>query len=249
MNRLLRNLTHELAFRPENGPFRTKLADVVLSTADEHSVELFSESSADIQVRLDQHTFEEGTIRFLVVSDLGEQLLGCDISDLTYEERSDLDEQLSRQLALRTESTDQAAQKVVVRKNSEGMLDINQAAQRLGFSQKVLKSRIPCSDYSYIEVNGKKEIQEYFWSYELISRLVNIKANGVKPEDISYIAEECCHNDLKWAEELLASLNGSTSASKNKVTAVSDAGKQPSKNKPKWFSNNRNKNKNSGSSQ
>jgi hypothetical protein len=235
MNRLLRNLTHELAFRPENGPFRSKLADVVLSSADEQSVELFSESSADIQVRLDQHTFEEGTIRFLVTSDLGEQLLGCDISDLTYEERSDLDEQLSRQLALRTESTGQAAPKVIVRKNAEGMLDINQAAQRLGFSQKVLKSRIPCSDYSYIEVNGKKEIQEYFWSHELISRLENIKANGVKPDDISWIAEECCHNDLKWAEELLASLNSSGQSVKVSQPQQQDGSKQPSKNKNKGY--------------
>lgn len=239
MNKLLRNLNHDLDFRPENGPFRSRLAEITINNADDESAELFSERGCDIQVKLTGHTFEEGTIRFLVVSDLGEQLQACDISDLTFEERSDFDEQLSRQLALRPDTSAQGASTIIVRKDGDGMLDMHQAAQKLGISQKKLKSQIPCTDYSYIEVNGKKEIQEYFWSQVLINRLFDIKANGVKPEDVKYIADECCHGDSKWAEELLQSLSGSASAPKTKVALSQDAAKQSSKNKPKWFSNKR----------
>ena len=245
MNKLLKKITSDITFRPENGTFRSRLAEIAIANADEDSAELFSERGCDIQVKLSEHTFEEDVIRFLVVSDLGEQLMACDFSDLSFEERSDFDEQLVRQLALHADSSPQGSPKVIVRKDVNGMLDIHQAAQKLGCSQKTLKSNIPCTDYSYIEVDGKKEIQEYFWSQNLISLLCDIKSNGAKPEDVKLIADECCHGDEKWAEELVASLNGSVPVSKPKVAAAPEAAKQPSKNKPKWFSHNRNKNKNS----
>lgn len=245
MNKLLKNITCDITFRPENGTFRSRLAEIAIANADEESAELFSERNCDIQVKLSEHTVEEDVIRFLVVSDLGEQLMACDFSELSFEERSDFDEQLVRQLALHADSPTQGSSKVIIRKDVNGMLDIHQAAQRLGCSQKALKSNIPCTDYSYIEVDGKKEIQEYFWSQNLISRLCDIKANGAKPEDLHFVAEECCHGDEKWAEELVSSLTGSAPASKPKEASAPDAGKQPTKNKPKWFSHNRNKNKNS----
>ena len=244
MNKILKSITSDITFRPENGTFRSRLAEIVISNVDAESVELFSERNCDIQVKLTEHTFEEDVIRFLVVSDLGEQIMACDFSELSFEERSDFDEQLVRQIALHADSSPQGASKVIIRKDVNGMLDIQQAAQKLGCSQKTLKSNIPCTDYSYIEVDGKKEIQEYFWSQNLISRLCDIKSNGAKPEDLQFVAEECCHGDEKWAEELVASLNGPVPTSKSKEAAP-EAVKQPSKHKPKWFSHNRNKNKNS----
>ena len=86
------------------------------------------------------------------------------------------------------------------------MIDIHQASQKLGCSLNVLKSKIPCTDYTYLEIDGIKEIKEYFWSKELIDRLCHIKLNGVNTEDVKYIAEECCYGDYKWAQEILASL-------------------------------------------
>jgi len=245
MNKLLKKITSDITFRPENGTFRSKLAEIAIANADEESAELFSERGCDIQVKLSEHTFEEDVFRFLVVSDLGEQVMACDFSELSFEERSDFDEQLVRQIALHADCSPQGSSKVIVRKDVSGMLDIHQASQKLDCSQKTLKSNIPCTDYSYTEIDGKKEIQEYFWSQNLISRLCDIKSNGAKPEDVKLIADECCHGDEKWAKELVASLNGSAPTSKSKETSASDAGKQHSKNKPKWFSHNRNKNKNS----
>lgn len=237
MNKLLKNLTYDVTFRPENGAFRSRLVEMAIANADEEAAELFSERGCDIQVKLSEHTIEEGAIRFLVVSDLGEQTLACDFSDLNFEERSDFDEQLSRQLALHADSSTDGSAKVIIRKNVDGMLDIHQAAQKLGCSQKKLKSKIPCTDYSYIEVDGKKEIKEYYWSQDLINRLCDIKLNGAKPEDVKYIAEECCHGDEKWAEDLLLSLNSSVSTSKKADTSSQNVAKQPSKNRPKWMHN------------
>lgn len=239
MKELLKNLTHDVTFRPENGAFRSKLAEIAIANADEESAELFSVRGCDIQVKLSEHTLEEGTIRFLVVSDLGEQLLACDFSDLNYDEHTDLNEQLARQLALHAENSPNSSSKVIIRKDVNGMLDIHQAAQKLGCSQKILKSQIPCTDYSYIEVNGKKEIQEYFWSQDLVSRLCDIKANGAKPEDVKSIADECCHGDEKWAAEVLQSLHCSVPSLKNSDAAAQDVAVQPSKNKPKGFMRNR----------
>ena len=214
MNELLKNLTSELTFRPENGVFRSKLAEMVIADASEEAVELFSERSCDIQVTVSRQTIEEGTIRFLVVSDLGEQILACDFSDMDHDELSDFDEQITRQLALHPESLSSGPSEVIVRKDFNGMLDIHQAAQKLGCTQKLLKSKVPCTDYSYTEIDGKKEIQEYFWSQELIGRLCDLKLNGTKAEDVKFIADECCHGDAKWAEDLIRSIDGSASSHK-----------------------------------
>ena len=109
------------------------------------------------------------------------------------------------------------------------MLDIHQASQKLGCSMNVLKSIIPCTDYSYREIDGKKEITEYFWSKKLIDRLCQIKMNGVEAEDVKYIADECCYGDCKWAEEILASLNRPISTHKVNGALPNGITKRPAK--------------------
>jgi len=55
-------------------------------------------------------------------------------------------------------------------------------------------------------VDGKKIIREYYWSKELIERLFKIKSTKTTPEDLQYVAAECCEGDLEWARDLIARL-------------------------------------------
>ena len=211
---------------------------MAIADADEELAELFSESSCDILVSISGRTAEEGIIRFLVSSDRGENSLGCSLAVLNNAESSDFRQQLSRLVAEHVPSGAQSSPKVLVRKKIvEGMLNINQAAQGLGCSETFLKSKIPCSDYSYDEIDGKTVIKEYYWSQQLIDRLCQIKATGAKPEDVAYVAGECCHGDIKWAEEIVSSLFRPKSTPKVDVSVPGS--KRPEKNISRVHTNNR----------
>jgi hypothetical protein len=229
MNELLKNLENDVTFRPDGGAFRSKLVETLLDKADEEFVDLFSESSSDILVCISGRTVDDAVIRFRVVSDQGEQSHRFALTVLNAEESSDLSEQLSRLLAQQPPPVSPVTPKSIVRKKPvDGMEDIHLASRKLGCSPVFLKSRIPCTDYTYTEVDGKKEIQEYYWSQNLIDRLCHIKANGAKPEDLKYIAEECCDGDRTWAEEILGLL-GSKTTPKAGGAVPNGTPKQPAK--------------------
>lgn len=216
MNELLKNIADTITFRPEEGPFRAALVAKVLTYADAEHVELFSADNCDIHVSVSGQTLVDGFIRFLVNSDLGEQSLKYTLAGLTDPERTDFRKQLAGHSIEQRPSEAAGGAKVIVRKaSSAGMFSQQQAADRLGFSLEVLRNRIPCTDYSYDEIDGKKFLREFYWSQTLIERLQQIKASGAKPEDVKYVAAECCFGDSSWAEELLASLHPPVEAPKS----------------------------------
>lgn len=81
-----------------------------------------------------------------------------------------------------------------------------EAAGRLKVTPEWLKSVIPCTEYSYEEIDGKKYIREYYWSRELIERLLKIRSTKTTPEDLQYVAKECCEGDMDWARDLIGRL-------------------------------------------
>ncbi len=227
MNELLRNLTPELSFRPDDGPFRSRLIKTALEKGDEEFAELFSESTSDILVGISGATVKEAVIRFRVVSDQGEQTHKLSLLALNNEELDDCAELLSRQPT--TPSNDTS--KIILRKRAvEGMLDIATASRKLGCSPQFLKGKIPCTDYTYTEIDGKKEIKEYYWSQALIDRLCQIKVNGIKAEELKAIADECCDGDRAWAEELLVSLVTPKTTAKTGGASPHGGTRQPAKN-------------------
>lgn len=230
MGELLKLLPADVTFRPDDGAFRSKLVETLLDKGNEEFSELFSESSSDILVDISGQTVADAVIGFRVASDQREQSLKFALSMLNDEEISDLSEQLSRLLTLQPPLVLHDTTKSFVRKAPEnGMLDITVASRKLGCSPVLLKSKIPCTDYTYSEINGKKEIKEYYWAQTLIDRLCYIKANGAKAEDLKYIAEECCDGDRAWAEEILLSLGRPKATPKPGGAGPQSTPRQPAK--------------------
>ena len=193
----------DVVFWPDDGAFRSKLVEMAIDEADVESESFISEHTCDVQVTVSSHSTEQCYIRCVVISDRGEQSFECALPDLNKNELIDFEEQLTHHIALLPSST-QGTPKVVIRKKMNGMLDCLLAAQKLECSQMFLKENIPCTDYSYSEINGKKQIKEYFWSKILIDRLCHVIAHGANEEDVKCIAEECCNGDSKWAGEILS---------------------------------------------
>jgi hypothetical protein len=216
-------LRSEISFSPDDGAFRSKLIEVALDNMDEDCLESFSEDICDIIVKLSPYTVEHAKFRFTMISDLGELSFETAFSKLNDDETSDLKKQVSQLLGNQPFSVTKTDKKVIVRKKlMNGMLDSIQASNKLGCSIKLLKKAIPCTDYSYSEVNGIKTIEEYYWSQSLIERLCQMKLSGVTEDDVNYIAEECCNGEIAWANDILFSIGASKlkQSPKNKVADV-----------------------------
>jgi hypothetical protein len=80
------------------------------------------------------------------------------------------------------------------------------ASTRLKVSPEWLKRVVPCTEYDYEEIDGKKYIREYYWAKPLIERLFKIKSTKTTPEDLQFVAKECCEGDMEWARDLIARL-------------------------------------------
>ena len=208
ISNLLEQLHGHGYFRPEVGPLKARLTEAVLSGLEYEVVEQLSGQSLDLEVSIGrQEGDEEVTIGIKVdLPDLSHS------SEITLKALADNAlEDLAGYLARLVESSAPAESveqsKAILRKK---MADENHeqtaASARLKVSPQWLKSVIPCTDYSYDEIDGKKIIREYYWSKELIERLFKIKCTKTTPDDMQYVAKECCDGDLDWARDLIARL-------------------------------------------
>jgi hypothetical protein len=244
MDELLKNGSDPFSFRPEEGAFRSSLVEKLLAAESEEFADLFSESSSDILVTISGSSFNEGVIRCQVCGDFGERSLEWKLPLLTQPEFDDLTEQLSHHAAPQTAPAAQHAAKAVLRNKIAGnMLNSDEAAQRLHLSTQLLKSKIPCSDYSYSEVDDKIEIKEYYWSTDLIQRLCDIKKGGASEEDLKFIADECCHGDLVWAKEVVGVVAQQSPAAPRDNAAPKEIPKQPARSAPHKTAHHRHKGK------
>ena len=212
---LLYSLGINAFFRLSNGILYTKLTDAFLESVDEVSADMISDNNYDLII---SSTMSDGNFMIIcrIDSDNIDTEIEIPLSDFCDTEMAEIYRNFNLLSASTPVVTTQDPSKIIIRKKSpDGMLDINHSSSKLNCSQIYLKSKIPCTDYSYQEINGIKEINEYYWSEDFIDRLCKIKSNGVKTEDVQYMADECCHGDCKWAEEILISLCRPTSKPKD----------------------------------
>jgi hypothetical protein len=195
-------------FRPQSGPFRASLTQTVLDAVEGELAEELSEGAFDLEVSIGrQEDDSEPLISFRVdhpgvVHDM--QLAVAALADDALE---DLAGYLTRLVQDAAPAETAADGKTIVRKKPEAdHHEKASASARLKVSPEWLKSVIPCTEYSYDEIDGKKYIREYYWSKELIERLFKIKSTKTTPEDLQYVAKECCEGDVEWARDLIARL-------------------------------------------
>jgi hypothetical protein len=211
----LETITNHLAtlhghtyFRPQNGPLKERLMQQVLDDAAGELAEESGEGSFDIEVSIgNQEGDGQPSVSFKVdrlgavhTSQLALSLLGDEA----------LEDLAGYLLRLGKEAIPAVA--AASGKTPLGMqpdadhLEKGAASARLKVSPEWLKRVIPCTDYSYEEIDGKKYIREYYWSKELIEKLFKIKSTKTTPEDLQYVAQECCEGDVDWARDLIARL-------------------------------------------
>jgi len=195
-------------FRVENGPLKECLIQAILDAAEGELAEKLSERCFDLEVNIGhQEGDSEPAVGYSVDypgvvyrSELG-------VSQLPEPALEDLAGYLARMVEQAGPAEPAAAAANLVRKKQEhDHHEKEAAAARLKVSPQWLKSVVPCTEYSYDEIDGKKYIREYYWSKELIERLFKIKCTKTTPEDLQFVAKECCDGDVEWARDLIARL-------------------------------------------
>lgn len=211
----LQNVTSQLAqlhghayFRVDEGPLKESIARIILDDVEEELAELLSDSAFGLEVSVGQQEGEsEPTVSYSVDHPGVVYRSEIGLSRLTDEALEDLAHNLDRMLQGDTPAQEKPASGTVLRKKQDhDHHEQDAAATRLKVSTQWLKSVVPCTDYSYEEIDGKKYIREYYWSRDLIENLVRIKSTKTTPEDLQYVAKECCDGDLDWAKDLIARL-------------------------------------------
>jgi hypothetical protein len=205
---LLSRLHGHAYFRPEGGPLMESLTQAVLDAVDGELAEELSEGDFDIEVSIGRQEGESELTLDLSVDRPGvvhtSQIALTRLADAALE---DLAGYLTRLAEAAAPIEASVAGGNVVRKKPEGEHHEKEAASaRLKVSPEWLKSVVPCTDYSYDEIDGKKFIREYYWSKDLIERLFRIKSTKTTPEDLQFVADECCEGDQDWARDLIARL-------------------------------------------
>jgi hypothetical protein len=209
VNERLAKLHGYAYFRPESGPLKERLTEAVLDALSGDVAEELAENPFDLEVNIGRQEGEEEVSLGFKVDHPGvvyRSQLSLDL--LTEAELEDLAGYLVLKEDEEAPDAAAAAGKCIVRKKPDDAdyLEKVPAAGRLKVSPEWLKSVVPCTEYTYDEIEGKKYIREYFWSKELIERLFRIKSSKTTPEDLQYVAKECCEGDVDWARDLIARL-------------------------------------------
>jgi hypothetical protein len=211
----LQSVSEELAklhghayFRVDGGPLKDCLANIILNACDGDLAEQLADGSFGLEVSVGvQEGDNEPTVDFRVDRPGVVYRSDSPVSRLTEPALDDLAEQLGRLAQLSPVVEEKAGSTTIVRKKDDhDHHEKEAAAARLKVTPQWLKSVVPCTEYSYDEIDGKKYIREYYWSRDLIEQLFRIKSTKTTPEDLQYVANECCEGDVDWARDLIARL-------------------------------------------
>lgn len=211
----LQNISNQLEklhghayFRVEDGPLKEYLLGHILESTEVDPAEELSGSSFDFEVNIGQQEGDsEPVLGYSAIRAGFVHRAEIQLARLSQPALVDLEGYLERlvQQAPAVESQE-SGDRIIRKKQEHDHHEKESAAARLKVSPQWLKSVVPCTEYSYDEIDGKKYIREYYWSRELIERLFKIKSSKTTPEDLQYVAKECCDGDTDWARDLIARL-------------------------------------------
>lgn len=191
-----------------DGPLKNALLEKYLDEADAHSDIMEFNLDASLSIKHSTDTLAETiTLRlecdeFLYQTTLCETKLDADQSDELLEL---LDLHCPKQAATETSPN----KNIIRKKQGDNLLNIGQASKALGLSQRQIKVMIPCSEIRIVKNDLSKTIEGYYWDTQLIQRFILLREQQQQgcrysDDDINYIAENCCDDDVKWACDTIA---------------------------------------------
>lgn len=195
-------------FRVSEGPLMEALTEVMLDALEGPAGEDLAERSFGLEVSVGlQEGESEPMVGYSVELPGVQHRSEVPLSKLSAAALEDLTGRLEHLAEGPEEAAPAAPDAAVVRKKQDhDHHEQEAAAARLKVSPQWLKSVVPCTEYTYDEIDGKKYIRDYYWSKDLIESLVRIKSTKTTPEDLQYVATECCDGDVDWAKDLIARL-------------------------------------------
>jgi len=205
---LLQQLHGHGYFRPQPGPLRERLLQAVAASLKGEGDGRLADPGLDLEVSIGRPDSDEQVALGVKVNFAGTpQAAELPLTELSSAALEDLAEYLGRLVEELAAQPKAAPVLPAAGAKLEG--DYHEqaaAAARLKVTPQWLKSVVPCTEYTYDEIDGKKYIRDYYWSKELIERLVRIRSAKTTPEDVEFVASECCEGDQEWARDLIARL-------------------------------------------
>lgn len=204
----LNTLDHELFCFLKDGPLKSALLESYLDEADANSDIMEFDVDASLLIK-DSANGSTATITLrLECDEFLYQTTLCP-SELDSEQSVELRELLDLHCPKQITTKTSPSKNIIRKKQSENLLNIAQASKALGLSQHQIKRIIPCSEIRIADKDSSKSIEGYYWDIQLIHRfnlLRDQQQQGCRysDDDINYIAENCCEQDVKWARDTIA---------------------------------------------
>jgi|GEM_PF-1458041 len=203
INERLDALHGQAFFKLQTGTLKDRLLQEVAGVVTGELAEAVAAGNCELEVSVFPQDDDSPMISFTVDHPGITQTFRLPVPSLTDDVLQDLVGQLTRLTEKQAEAPPADGNKKIVNPDYH---EQDAASARLRVTPEWLKRIIPCTDYWYEEIEGKKYIREYYWSKELIERLFKIKCNKTTPEDIQFVAKECCEGDVDWARDLIGRL-------------------------------------------
>jgi len=192
----------------EDGPLKSALLERYLDEPDSISDMIDFDFDASLLIDNENGTsLVEITLR-LEFDDFSYHTT-LNTATLTADERQELLMIIQQHYPDQSVRSTMPSKSIVRKKHDDNLLNTAQAARATGLSQRKVKEIIPCSDTRIVDNGTKKTIEEYYWHQSLIQRFTLLNAQhqqGVRytEDDITFIAENCCEGDIKWARDTIA---------------------------------------------
>lgn len=191
-----------------DGPLKSLLLERYLDEPDSLSDMMEFDFDASLQIKKTSETSTDEIILRLEFNDFLYQT-ALNAATLTVDQYDEL--RMIIQLHCPDQATRSCApsKNIVRKKHGNNLLNIAQAAQAIGVSQRKIKEIIPCSEMRIVDNGPTKSIEGYYWDQRLIQRLSLLnkqQQQGIRytNDDINFIAENCCEGDIKWAQDTIA---------------------------------------------
>ncbi len=204
----LHTLEYDVFCYLNDGPLKSALLESYLDEADAHSDIMEFDLDASVLIKDSANTATATITLRLECDEFLYQTNVC-ATELDAEQSDELLELLDLHSPKQMTTKTSPSKNIIRKKQGDNLLNIGQASKALGLSQRQLKVIIPCSEIRIVDNDSSKSIEDYYWDTQLVQRFILLREQQQQgcrysDADITYIAENCCEEDVKWARDTIA---------------------------------------------